>query len=154
MNASEAVRAGFGERAAILTPARPVASSSEGRDQTHGAEIIYVHAKTIVVDDREAIVSSANLNGRSLRWDTEAGVLCNVPENAAQLRRRQFEHWLPEDAGPEFFDMDTAVAAWRRMAQENAARPPERRRGFLVPHDETASADFGMDVPGMPREAV
>jgi phosphatidylserine/phosphatidylglycerophosphate/cardiolipin synthase-like enzyme len=149
------VREAFGERTAIMTPARPVRSRSDGRDRTHDAEIIYVHAKTIVVDDREAIVSSANLNGRSLRWDTEAGVLCNVPEKAAALRRRLFEHWLPEGAGREFFGLGTAaVAAWRRMGDENAALPPERRRGFLVPHDETAAAEFGMDVPGVPEEAV
>ncbi len=148
------VREAFGDRAAILTPARPVPSRSDGRDQTHGAEIIYVHAKTIVVDDREAIVSSANLNGRSLRWDTEAGVLCNVAEKAATLRRRQFEKWLPKGAGPEFFGLDTAVAAWARMAEENAALPPERRSSFLVPHQETAAADFGVDVPGVPEEAV
>lgn len=149
-----AVRDGFGERATILTPARPVASDSTGRDQTHGAEIIYVHAKTIVVDDREAIVSSANLNGRSLRWDTEAGVLCNVPEKAALLRRRLSEHWLPEDSGREFFEPETAVRAWRQMAEANAALPPERRSGFLVPHDESASEELGLDVPGVPEEAV
>jgi phospholipase D1/2 len=148
------VRGGFGERAAILTPARPVRSDSNGRDQTHGAEIIYVHAKTIVVDDRAAIVSSANLNGRSLRWDTEAGVLCTVPEKAAALRRRLFEHWLPEEAGRAFFDLATAAAAWRRLAEENAALAPERRSGFLVPHDETASEEMAMDVPGVPEEAV
>lgn len=150
----ECVREGFGERAAIVTPARPVASDSEGRDQTHGAEIIYVHAKVIVVDDAQAIVSSANLNGRSLRWDTEAGVVCNVPERAATLRRRLFEHWLPEGAGREFFELGTAAAAWRRLADANAALPPERRAGFIVPHDETRAAEFGMDVPGMPDDSV
>jgi phospholipase D1/2 len=148
------VREGFGDRAAILTPARPVASDSDGRDQTHGAEIIYVHSKVIVVDDREAIVSSANLNGRSLRWDTEAGVLCNVPEKAALVRRRLFEHWLPEGAGDDFFALDRASSAWRRWAEENAALPPAQRRGFLVPHDETCAEEFGMDVPGVPDEAV
>jgi phospholipase D1/2 len=148
------VREGFGERAAILTPARPVASDSDGRDQTHGAEIVYVHAKVIVVDDREAIVSSANLNGRSLRWDTEAGVLCNVPERAAALRRQLAEHWLAQGAGREFFELDTAASAWRRLAEANAALPPERRRGFLVPHDESMAAEFGLDVPGLPVDAV
>lgn len=150
----ECVRAAFGERAAILTPARPVASDSDGRDQTHGAEIIYMHAKVIVVDDKEAIVSSANLNGRSLRWDTEAGVHCNLPEKAASLRRRLCEHWLPEGAGPEFFDLDGPVRHWRKLAEDNAALPPERRSGFLLPHDETAAAEFGVDIPGVPHDSV
>ncbi len=150
----ECVRDGFGERAAILSPARPVSSNSTGRDQTHGAEIIYLHAKVIVVDDRKAIVSSANLNGRSMRWDTEAGVACTVPEKAAFLRRRLFENWLPDDAEPAMFELGSAPAAWRRMAEEDAARPPERRHGFLVPHDETAAEELGLDVPGMPDEAV
>lgn len=150
----ECVREGFGDRAAIVTPARPVPSDSTGRDQTHGAEIIYLHAKVLVVDDRDAIVSSANLNGRSLRWDTEAGVLCNVPDKAAFLRRRLFEHWLPEGAGPEFYDLDTAAGAWHRLAEENAGLAPDRRTGFLVPHDERRAAEFGLDVPGVPDDAV
>jgi phospholipase D1/2 len=150
----DTVRKAFGDRAVIVSPARQVRSTSAGRDQTHGAEIIYLHAKVIVVDDREAIVSSANLNGRSLRWDTEAGVLCNVPELTARLRRRLFEHWLPEGSGRERFELDTAAAAWRRMVDENAALPPERRSGFLVPHDETRAAEFGVDVPGMPDNSV
>ena len=150
----QCLRAGFGERAVIVTPVRPVSSDSEGRDQSHGAEIVYLHAKVIVVDDREAIVSSANLNGRSLRWDTEAGVLCNVPERAAALRKQLSEHWLPDGAGREFLDLDTAAGAWRSLAEANAALPPERRRGFLVPHDETRAAEFGMDVPGLPVDIV
>ena len=150
----ERVREGFGDRAAILSPARHVRSDSSGRDQTHGAEIIYVHAKVLIIDDSEAIVSSANLNGRSLRWDTESGLLCSVPEKVAYLRRRVFEHWLPEGAGREFFELDTVAGAWRRLAKENVDLPPERRSGFLVPHDETAAEELGVDVPVMPDDAV
>ncbi len=43
------------------------------RDRLGGAPMIYVHAKVSIFDRSAAIVSSANLNGRSLRWDTEAG---------------------------------------------------------------------------------
>lgn len=144
----------FGDRCAIVSPARPVARDSDGRDATHHADIIYVHAKVIAVDDRQAIVSSANLNGRSLCWDTEAGVVCNVPRMAAHLRRRLFEHWLPADAGEDCYDLDTATGAWRRLASENARRSPEERRGFIVPHDAHEAEELGMAVPGLPEEAV
>ena len=150
----DTVTEAFGDRCAIVSPARPVARPSDGRDSTHGAGIIYVHAKVIVVDDREAIVSSANLNGRSLCWDTEAGVLCNVPAMAAHLRRRLFEHWLPAGAGDEFHGLDTATAAWRRCAHENAARPPAERTGFILPHEAHEAERLGMAVPGLPEEAV
>ncbi len=148
------VEGAFGERCAIVTPARPRARDSDGRDTTHDAAIIYVHAKVIVVDDRQAIVSSANLNGRSLRWDTEAGVVCTVPEQAASLRRRLFDHWLPEGAGEVYYDLDTAAAAWRRWAHDNASRPPAERTGFIVTHNADEAEKLGMDVPFLPDEAV
>lgn len=144
----------FGERCAIVNPALPRARDSDGRDATHGAGIIYVHSKAIVVDDEQAIVSSANLNGRSLCWDTEAGIVCTVPEHAAHLRRRLFEHWLPRDAGDEHYALDSATAAWRRLARDNAEAPPEQRRGFIVPHEAGEAEALGLSVPGLPEEAV
>jgi phosphatidylserine/phosphatidylglycerophosphate/cardiolipin synthase-like enzyme len=39
-----------------------------------GNHDIYVHAKTMIVDDRYVVIGSANINQRSMRTDTEIGV--------------------------------------------------------------------------------
>ena len=144
----------FGERAAIISPARQVQSTSDGRDQIHGAEIIYVHAKVAIADDARAIVSSANLNGHSLRWDSEAGVVCDDPDTVAALRRALFRHWLRDEPDTSFTDPRTAAAAWRALAQANAALAPERRTGLILPHDPRPAREIGIDVPGAPEEIV
>jgi len=40
----------------------------------HGGEDIYVHAKTLVIDDRYAVIGTANINRRSMTTDTEIGI--------------------------------------------------------------------------------
>lgn len=135
-------------------PAEPRRDGSAPRARLNGAPLVHVHAKVAVFDDRTALVTSANLNGRSLRWDTEAGVFLNRAREVADFRTRVMAHWLPRDAGPEFFDPDTAVAAWGRLARANARARPEDRRGFLLPHDVAAAEAFGRAVPGIPEEMV
>lgn len=148
------VQDAFGERAFFMSPLRPVASESDGRDANNGREIIYVHAKVAIADDATALVSSANLNGRSMRWDTEAGVLIRHPDEVAGLRERLFRAWLPKDAPAAAFDPATAVAEWRRMAHEALRHPPSPRFGFLAPHDKEATERYGIDVPLAPDELV
>jgi phospholipase D1/2 len=149
-----AARRAFGGRAFIGMPLRRARRNGPGRDSALGAEIVYIHSKVAIADDAEAIVSSANLNGRSLRWDTEAGVALREGEVAARLRSRLFEHWLPQDAEDALHDTAHAVKAWAALAAENAALPPERRRGFLLPYDPRPAASFGAPAPGLPEELV
>lgn len=147
----------FGRRLLVAGPAQQRRLSTEHplfRDRLHGAPIIYVHSKVSVFDDRTAIVSSANLNGRSLKWDTEAGVQISDLPSVAALRHRLMAHWLPPDAGPEFFAPDQAVAHWRALARANARAAPEDRRGFIVPYDMRAPARDGRAVPLLPEELV
>lgn len=149
-----AVLRAFAGRAFIASPARASARTESDRGSLQGAGIIYVHSKVLVADDAVAIVSSANLNGRSMRWDTEAGVVFDAPEAAAAIRRRLFETLLPQDAGPEAFAPETARAIWRRIAVANHAAPPEARRGLILPYDMTAPRRFGAPLPGAPEELV
>lgn len=125
----------------------------DGRDQLAQAPLIYVHAK-VSVFDHAAIISSANLNGRSMRWDTEAGVRLGNPAVVAEVRHRCMAHWLPTGADSRFFAPDLAVAAWRGLALSNAARKPELRQGFVVPYDLRAAEKFGTPVPFLPAEMV
>ncbi|GAA6188294.1 phospholipase D-like domain-containing protein [Litorivita sp. NS0012-18] len=124
------------------------------RAQLARAPIIYVHAKVSIFDDQSAIVSSANLNGRSLYWDTEAGLRLTQRDQVETLRRAVFSHWLCEAASPAHFDLETARAAWQATARTNGARPPQTRAGFIVPYDLRAAEGFGAPLPAVPPEMV
>lgn len=52
-----------------------------------------IHAKIIVVDGQQGIVSSANLDGCSMGWDTETGVTLDA-DAATALFERCCEHWF------------------------------------------------------------
>lgn len=127
---------------------------SHGRDKLNGAPIVYIHAKVSVFDDNAAIVSSANLNGRSLRWDTEAGVALTDRAQVRALRRRVMAHWLPSGSGSAFFDPARAVATWRAQALANMRVRPEDRRGFVLPYDVTAAERDAKEIPLIPPEVV
>lgn len=129
-------------------------SGVEGRGLLRGAPLVYIHAKVSIFDDVGAIVSSANLNGRSLRWDTEAGVLLDRPSDVRALRERVMRHWLPDEADERLLDPSLAVPLWRRLALANARVAPERRRGFILPYDLKAAERFGQSLPGVPEAMV
>ncbi|OWU79104.1 phospholipase D-like domain-containing protein [Phaeobacter sp. 22II1-1F12B] len=148
------LREAFGERVFIGSPAQRRSSSDPDRSQIYGAPIIYVHAKVSIFDHREAVVSSANLNGRSLKWDTEAGVKISDADEIAHLKKKCFEHWLVEDVNDAFYDPEQAVEAWRNRARENARAKPEDRKGFLVPYTSAPARRFGHSLPGIPEEMV
>ena len=148
----------FGRRALIVAPAVPRRAAPEDgpeRAVLHGAPIVYVHAKVSVFDGATAIVSSANLNGRSLRWDTEAGVRLDDPVDAAHLERRLMAHWMGEDGprreGESGIDL---VARWRRRIGADLHTRPEDRRGFLLPYPLRAAREAGQYLPGIPDEMV
>ena len=153
------LRRAFGDRlflgsAAQPRPVDPARDGDHPRAALNGAPLVYIHAKVSVFDDRAALVTSANLNGRSLKWDTEAGVFLNRAGEVRDLRDRVMAHWLPPDAGQEFFADATAVAEWARLARANARTPPDRRKGFLLPHDVAAAEAFGRPLPVLPDEMV
>jgi phosphatidylserine/phosphatidylglycerophosphate/cardiolipin synthase-like enzyme len=148
------LREAFGDRLALLSPVRPAAFDTQGRDTLEGSPIIYVHAKVSIFDDDRAIVASANLNGRSLAWDTEAGVMLDREDEVRHLRARVFRHWLGPDADDGFRDPRTAPAAWAERARQNAACAPDARKGFLVPHDPRPARRFGKPLPFIPDEMV
>lgn len=47
-----------------------------------------LHAKTFTFDDRTFYVGSMNLDPRSIRWNTETGVIVDSPELAEELTRK------------------------------------------------------------------
>jgi len=145
----------FGKRCLVMSPARPVSLDSDsGRAAHFKAPMIYLHAKVSIFDDTDAIVSSANLNGRSMRWDTEVGMHLTDPQTVATLKKRSFDHWLPQDATPDYYDLQTAVSAWRKLAVRNAKLEPEQRAGFVLPFPIAPARRFGRNLPVVPEELV
>ncbi len=145
----------FQDRLALCSPVRPVSVDATGRDVLCGSPIIYVHAKVSIFDKSAAIVSSANLNGRSLHWDTEAGVLLDQPGVVQRLRRRIFDHWLGAgDDDDALRGLSGAAQAWKARAQANAACAPQDRTGLLVPYDPAPARRIGRPLPGVPDEMV
>ncbi|MDT0682527.1 phospholipase D-like domain-containing protein [Roseicyclus sp. F158] len=151
----EILQDAFGDRVFFGCPAQLRSDEHGGRDTIFGAPLIYIHAKVSIFDDRTAIVSSANLNGRSMRWDTEAGVALEGNDAANAVKARCMGHWLPpgEDHTPYLSGMD-APKRWRELAEANRAAKPEDRRSFILPYTRTPAREFGRHLPGVPDEMV
>ncbi|MCB2116989.1 MAG: phospholipase [Rhodobacteraceae bacterium] len=147
----------FGRRlfvAAMAQPRSAGAADSNGRARLLGAPIVYIHSKVSIFDGTAAIVSSANLNGRSLHWDTEAGLLLTQRRHVDRVRRSVMGHWLPEDAEDAYFDPARALSAWRALALRNMRSAPEAREGFVLPYDIKAAEADAIEVPVIPAEMV
>lgn len=97
------------------------------------AGMIYVHSKLLIADDSHALVSSANINGRSFGWDSEFGIHWEDAAGVAAFRRRLWGQLLelsPDDVPP----LDEALGHWRRVAEANVQLRPEDRQGFILPY--------------------
>jgi phosphatidylserine/phosphatidylglycerophosphate/cardiolipin synthase-like enzyme len=161
------LRKGFGrDRMLVLSPVQPrgcdenrdadggADGEANGRDSLKQAPLIYVHSKVSIFDDRAAILSSANLNGRSLRWDTEAGLELTEREQVSDMRRRVMGNWLPDGFPEAALAPDSAFDHWKALADRNSRLSPEERAGFLVHYDSAPAREMGMPVPGVPEEMV
>lgn len=110
------------------------------RGHAYGSGIIYIHSKLVIVDDRHAMIGSANLNGRSLLMDTEIALLWSHAESVRNLRERlwrsHFGDKLPETG-------TSPLESWREIAERNAEAAPADRQGFVVPHKVSEARRFG-----------
>jgi phosphatidylserine/phosphatidylglycerophosphate/cardiolipin synthase-like enzyme len=142
-------------RVVVLLPARP----KGGADDTRGAlgelieadggagrvlacclyaragsasDVVYVHAKVGLVDDRWLTVGSANLNDHSLFNDTEVNL---VTHDTALARATRLALWSEHlESTPSDLDGDPADVIdkrWRPIAEEQLDR---RRRGLPLTH--------------------
>jgi len=145
----------FGDRVGVfmLAGARlpEDGEADQERATADGRGIVYVHSKVLIADDRVASITSANLNARSLRMDTEAGVSFGGREVAA-FRQRLWRHHLGCDT-PASGDL---LTVWREAADANAAREPGAggTGRLVVWWDREAAARFGKRLPFVPTRYV
>jgi phosphatidylserine/phosphatidylglycerophosphate/cardiolipin synthase-like enzyme len=96
------------------------------------ADLIYVHAKVGIIDDRVLIIGSANLNSHSMYNDTEAALVTDDPALARETRLRlwaeHLECTVDEVSGDATDVIDTV---WRPRAEEQFER---RRHGRPMTH--------------------
>lgn len=148
---------GLGDRLALAAPAQPVYASDDVPDTAtiHEAPLVYVHSKLSLFGQDAAIVSSANLNGRSMLWDTEAGIHLTDPAMVKPLWPRVSDHWLKGQGPPDPFNNPPAfIAAINGMLSANAERSPPDRQHFLLPYDPNRHADLASNLPGVPGAIV
>lgn len=139
------LRRAFGDRLAIVSPAQPRPAPEGTPMPVEGSGIIYLHSKVTLIDDQSGIVGSANLNGRSLLWDTEASLQFEDPHTTAALRGRLARKWLGQDAK----DFERAET-WVRAAETAADIAPEDREAMILPYPESRNRRFARFVPVLP----
>lgn len=143
------LRRSFGPRMAVVSPAQPRQAPKHTPMPLHGAGIVYLHSKVTLVDDLVGIVGSANLNGRSMHWDTEASVQFHDTRDIMALRERLNRTWLRGHC----HDIATDRAAeWSRVAEEMASRKPEDRDAFILPYPKERNRRFARTVPILPSD--
>lgn len=135
----EAVRTAYGDRVGLYSLVnRNQRAETNDRRSIDGHPVIYIHSKVFVVDHRLAIVSSANLNGRSLRWDTEAGVVWDDADGVTRFEQRIWDIHL----GSLFADRQGKLSdseifdIWKEAATGGAENAERRSYIAAFPFEE------------------
>ncbi|MEQ8542857.1 MAG: phospholipase D-like domain-containing protein [Roseitalea porphyridii] len=131
-------------------------SEQHERDALHGKAMVYVHSKLAVADDRSAIVSSANLNARSMQWDLEAGIAIDDAGFAARLRRDLWRSHLGEAAMTldPYDDPARALSLWREQAAEREAAGSAPAKAGVVPFPLERTRRFATRHLFLPEQLV
>ena len=86
---------------------------------------VYVHSKVTIMDDVFTVISSANLNTRSMQVDTELGIIMECADVAEGLRKRLWDLHTNKNFAANPDDMhDYAVAKeafrkWEKLIEKN-----------------------------------
>ena len=153
-SALDAITDAFGARLTLATPVRPVLALRETDQTLCGSPTIHVHNKVLVIDQSYAMIGSANLNGRSLRWDTEVAVETRKAEHVAHARQKLLQHWWFDPLPMTAQAPETLHPWWQDSIQRNGVARPENRTGFLVPHDPENRAALAQPLPGVTEDMV
>ncbi|MGR3435354.1 MAG: phospholipase D-like domain-containing protein, partial [Shimia sp.] len=122
--------------------------------QRAGSPLIHVHNKVLIQDDTFGLVGSANCNGRSMRWDTEAALRLDAPSEVAALRAACARHWWFDDPPEAHGPPDGVFDWWCDAVAANGAARPEDRTGFLVPYNGDKARRYRQELPGVTQDIV
>lgn len=86
---------------------------------------VYVHSKVTIMDDTFTIISSANLNTRSMEKDTELGIILQTGKVARDLRKRLWSLHTKKNAAAnpdgmhDYNVAEEAFDVWGQLMQKN-----------------------------------
>ena len=86
---------------------------------------VYVHSKVTIMDDVFTVISSANLNTRSMQVDTELGIIMECADVAEGLRKRLWDLHTNKNFAANPDDMHDYLVAkgafdmWKDLIEEN-----------------------------------
>lgn len=115
---------------------------------------VYVHSKVTIMDDTFTIISSANLNTRSMEKDTELGIILQTGEVARDLRKRLWSLHTKKNAAANpdgMHDYNVAESAFdewkdlldanRQAKKEKSSKPLYPLRQFFRPNPKVSRKD-------------
>ncbi|MEH6566280.1 MAG: phospholipase D family protein [Halopseudomonas sp.] len=91
---------------------RPIAGQQERASPFMGESLASLHAKTFVFDRKAVFVGSINLDARSVKLNTEAGVYIEQ-EDIAQEMVELFDRWTSEDFAYQVTLDDAEQLQWQ-----------------------------------------
>lgn len=153
------LRRRLGNRIGIFSLAKPAPAEGierqyeSDRGTAYGSGVIHVHSKVLMADDATCLVSSANINGRSFKWDTEFGMLWQDAETIRDFRQRLWRQLLALPEPPDWL-LEESLERWQEIATHNLAVPPESRQGFIVPHQASRARRFARPAWFVPDDLV
>lgn len=126
------------------------------RDALYDKSMVYVHSKLAIADDKTAIVSSANLNGRSMQWDVEAGIVARRADFATELRRQLWRAHLGGETAvlDPAADPGGAFTYWRQAAQTRARQGADAKGTGVVPFPLQKTKRFAKRHMLIPEQIV
>jgi phosphatidylserine/phosphatidylglycerophosphate/cardiolipin synthase-like enzyme len=104
-----------------LTACSPEPGSPLPQGQQARFRDIYIHSKLLVVDDVFSLVSSANINARSMHTDSELGVCSPNPELARHFREELWKRHARETLNDPHGQCDAKLNFnnWNRVMNKN-----------------------------------
>ncbi len=153
------LRRRLGSRLGLFSLGRKAPLTDEERELVQdggaafGAGMIYVHSKLLIADDERALVSSANINGRSFGWDSELGLMWEDAKGIEAFRRRLWGQLLEMEPA-KLPAAGKGLKLWKDTAEANLKREPEARQGFVLPYRYARVRRFGRPNWFVPDELV
>ena len=115
---------------------------------------VYVHSKVTIMDDTFTIISSANLNTRSMEKDSELGIILQTGEVTRDLRKRLWSLHTKKNAAANpdgMHDYNVAKNAydvWGKLIEGNrtekkkkSPKPLYPLRQFFRPNPKVSKLD-------------